>query len=57
MVVYGATKAAANMRVRFAAVEAAADGTRVNGIAPRIVGTNIMGISTEATDGFVAANN
>ena len=51
---YAATKAAAEMMVRFAAVEAAEDGTRVNGIAPGIVATNIMGISAEATDGFAA---
>jgi NAD(P)-dependent dehydrogenase (short-subunit alcohol dehydrogenase family) len=35
-----------------ASIEAAEDGTRVNGIAPGIVATNIMGLSAKQTDRF-----
>ena len=52
---YSATKAAADMLVKYGAIEAAEDGTRVNGIAPGIVATNILGMSEEQTNGFGSA--
>lgn len=45
------------MLVKYGAIEAAADGTRVNAIAPGIVATNIMGLSQEQTDGFGTAKH
>lgn len=50
--IYSASKAAADMLVKYAAVEAAADGTRVNAIAPGIVATNILGMDDAGADGF-----
>lgn len=58
---YSASKAAADMLVRYAAVEAATDNaegtraTRVNAIAPGVVATNIGGMSQEQSDGFGAS--
>ena len=52
---YSATKAAANMVVKYAAIEGAEDGTRVNAIAPGIVATGLVGLSEAEMDGFGAA--
>ena len=51
---YSASKAAAEMLVKYAAIEAAADGTRVNSIAPGIVATNLMGMDKATADGFAS---
>lgn len=57
---YSASKAAADMLVKYAAIEATADNkegtpaTRVNAIAPGVVATNIGGMSQEQSDGFGA---
>jgi len=51
---YSATKAAANMLVEYAAIEAAEDGTRVNAVAPGIVATNIAGMDEETTNGWAS---
>jgi len=49
---YSAAKAAADMLVKYAAIEAAEDGTRVNAVAPGIVATNIAGMDEETTNGW-----
>mmetsp|Transcript_14183 Transcript_14183/g.26539 ORF Transcript_14183/g.26539 Transcript_14183/m.26539 type:complete len:255 (+) Transcript_14183:85-849(+) len=49
---YSASKAAVEMLVKYAAIEAAEDGTRVNAVAPGIVATNIMGLDADGTNGF-----
>lgn len=51
---YSASKAAADQLVKYAAIEAAGDGTRVNAVAPGIVATNIMGMDADSTNGFAA---
>lgn len=49
---YAASKAAANMLVKYAAIEAAADGTRVNAIEPGVVATNLTGLDEASIHGF-----
>lgn len=49
---YSAAKAAADMLVKCAACEAAADGTRVNAVAPGVIATNIMGMDEAGTNNF-----
>merc|ERR1719343_854434 len=50
--IYAASKAAADMLVKYAAIEGAEQSTRVNAVAPGIMHTNIMPMDQENYDKF-----